>query len=111
MIYFIVGIIIGLILLISWYTIIYKTDIKFREWLYRDEIKKNILSTLNIEDEINSLIGKSAKADHPITCLNPTEYFTIIDICIDKTLKGYKVSVRGDDTCWFNVKSVMIKEK
>jgi hypothetical protein len=51
-------------------------------------------------------IGKEAKADHPITCMNPTETFIIIDVRVEETLlsqkdQGHKVFVRGENTMWF----------
>lgn len=43
-------------------------------------------------------IGMPVKADHPITCINPTETFTIAEV---KAEEG-KFYVRGEHTCWFN---------
>lgn len=52
------------------------------------------------------LIGKEAKADHPITSLNPTPTFIIVAVKVEETAshqnpQGHKVSVRGSDTMWF----------
>lgn len=52
------------------------------------------------------LIGKRAKADHPITSLNPNEIFIISEIRVEfRSFEdgsyGYCVSVRGEDTCYF----------
>ena len=50
-------------------------------------------------------IGDNVKVDHPTTCLNPAEWFTIIDIKFDTF--PVKVWVRGKDTCWFNSNMVL----
>ena len=52
------------------------------------------------------LIGKEAKADHPITCMNPTKTFIIVDVRVEETtpsyeVQGHKVFVRGENTMWF----------
>ena len=55
------------------------------------------------------LIGKIAKADHPITCMNPEETFKIIAVRVEQTLsnqeEGHKVFVRGENTMWFGYNS------
>ena len=33
------------------------------------------------------LIGKEAKADHPITCMNPTKTFIIVDVRVGEILR------------------------
>ena len=57
----------------------------------------------------NFLIGKTARADHPITCMNPEETFKIIAVRIEQTLscqeEGHKVLVRGENTMWFGYNS------
>lgn len=45
------------------------------------------------------LVGLEVKADHPITCLNPTETFLIRYAKIDERGKLY---VRGEETMWFH---------
>lgn len=50
-------------------------------------------------------VGTRVKVDHPITCLNPDEYFIVLELRYDPTLK--KVSIRGEKTCWFNVNMVV----
>ena len=51
------------------------------------------------------LIGKIAKADHPLTGLNPHETFVIADVRVEETIsgqkQGHKVFIRGKDTMWF----------
>lgn len=51
----------------------------------------------------NSLIGKLASANHPLTCLNPEETFEIVDVKIENSEHHNfgKISVRGEETCWF----------
>lgn len=43
------------------------------------------------------LIGKTAKADHPITCLNPAPTFKIFGAKIAND----RIFVRGEETMWF----------
>jgi hypothetical protein len=47
------------------------------------------------------LVGKEAKADHPITIANPTETFTIVDAKIEERGGEFIILVRGENTCWF----------
>jgi hypothetical protein len=42
-------------------------------------------------------IGTMVKADHPITCLNPTEYFEVTEVEVTST----GARARGKNTCWF----------
>ena len=56
------------------------------------------------------LIGKEASTDHPITELNPTKTFIIVDVNVEKTLssdveQGHKVFIRGKNTMWFGYNS------
>ena len=65
--------------------------------------KENIMKFKTIEQ---FLIGKEAKADHPITCMNPTKTFIIVDVRVEETtpsykVQGHKVFVRGENTMWF----------
>lgn len=50
-----------------------------------------------------SLIGKMAKAHHPITCANPSKTFVIVDVKVEwrEWEQDWIVSVRGEETCWF----------
>lgn len=50
------------------------------------------------------MIGKTAKANHPITCLNPTETFIIVDVKVNDNT----IFVRGENTCWFGSNSYEI---
>jgi len=50
----------------------------------------------------NALVGKIAKADHPITCINPEEYFEIVEAKLDTYSGEVKLYVKGENTCWFN---------
>lgn len=45
-------------------------------------------------------VGSIVKVDHPITCLNPDEYFAIAQIEFQSNPK--KVWICGENTCWFN---------
>lgn len=57
----------------------------------------------------NINIGSVVKVNHPITCLNPTEYFEIVDMQYDLSLN--RCAVRGKDTCWFGVTMIVdVKE-
>ena len=54
------------------------------------------------------LIGKTAKADHPITCMNPEDTFTIVQVRVEVSSHqedGHKVLVRGENTMWFGYNS------
>lgn len=50
------------------------------------------------------LIGKIAKANHPITCLNPEKTFTVHDVKYDNDT----IWIRGRNTCWFGSNSYEI---
>lgn len=45
-------------------------------------------------------VGSKVKVSHPITVLNPEEYFTITQIECEHNPK--KVWICGENTCWFN---------
>lgn len=49
-------------------------------------------------EDAKVLIGRTVKANHPITVLNPEEWFKIIDV----NVTDGKVWVIGENTCWFN---------
>lgn len=51
------------------------------------------------------LKGKLAAVNHPITPLNPSEYFTIVDVKIEE---NGKIFVRGEHTMWFGESMVKI---
>jgi len=63
------------------------------------------MKKLTIENLARTLIGKTAKADHPITCLNPNETFTIIEV----RTEADHISVRGENTCWFGQNLVSVE--
>ncbi|GGE18512.1 hypothetical protein GCM10011390_42110 [Aureimonas endophytica] len=44
-------------------------------------------------------VGDEVRADHPITVLNPTQTF----IVYERRFKDDRVSVRGENTCWFDL--------
>lgn len=44
-------------------------------------------------------IGSKVKVNHPITCLNPDEYFEVVDMQFDPITN--RCSVIGANTCWF----------
>lgn len=50
-------------------------------------------------------VGDMVKVDHPITVLNPTEWFKVTQISI--TIPDRRVSIRGDETCWFGLNMVI----
>ena len=52
---------------------------------------------LTLDALVASLIGREAKANHPITCLNPTETFIITEAKVENGA----IVVRGTDTCWW----------
>lgn len=47
-------------------------------------------------------IGTKVKANHPITCINPEEYFAVHEI----QAFGGNITVRGEDTCWFGMNTI-----
>lgn len=55
-------------------------------------------------------LGMMAEVNHPITVLNATKFFEIIDIKVEisESEKNFvqKVWIRGEDTCWFNVNMI-----
>lgn len=50
-------------------------------------------------------IGSRVKVDHPITVLNPDEYFEVVDIKYDTGAN--KCWIRGENTCWFNANMIL----
>jgi hypothetical protein len=52
---------------------------------------------LTLDNLVKSIVGRRAKAQHPITVVNPDEFFTISDVKIE----NYKIYVRGENTIWF----------
>jgi len=48
-------------------------------------------------------VGTMVKANHPITCLNPEEWFAVAEI----EHRHGKFYVRGENTCWFSVSSLL----
>lgn len=50
-------------------------------------------------------IGSVVKVDHPITCLNPKEYFRVDYMRYD--VSRNKTYLRGEDTCWFNADMIL----
>lgn len=45
--------------------------------------------------------GAVVKSSHPITVLNPDEYFTVIELRYEPGVN--KFYARGEQTCWFNI--------
>lgn len=45
-------------------------------------------------------IGTSVKANHPITCLNPDEWFEVTEV---RAESDGRFAVRGERTCWFGL--------
>jgi hypothetical protein len=57
--------------------------------------------------EDNCFMGKWVKVDHPQTCLNPDEYFQVKEVRIDGCPMEPKIYIRGENTCWFNSKTIV----
>ena len=53
---------------------------------------------LSLNNLLKALIGKQAKANHPISICNPSEFFIISDV---KMTENEKIAVRGENTIWF----------
>lgn len=53
---------------------------------------------LSLNNLLKALIGKQAKANHPINICNPSEFFIISDV---KMTENEKIAVRGENTIWF----------
>lgn len=51
------------------------------------------------------------KAPHPITCINPTEWFSPIDIRSEYGFTQNKIFVRGEETCWFPLDKCEVRNK
>lgn len=60
---------------------------------------------ISSKEVLNSLIGKTATADHPITCANPDIEFIIHDVKLERGI----VFVRGENTMWFGESMINIK--
>ena len=54
----------------------------------------------------NLLRGKQLSADHPITCLNPTEWFTPVTVKVENG----SIWVRSTSTCWFALHGCRIRD-
>lgn len=55
-------------------------------------------------------IGNVVKVSHPVTVLNPDEYFRIEEIRHD--IADERTWIRGASTCWFSTKMIVdVKEK
>lgn len=54
-------------------------------------------------------IGSVVKVSHPVTCLNPDEYFQIAEMRYD--LASDKTWIRGENTCWFNANMILDVEE
>lgn len=57
-------------------------------------------------------IGSVVKVNHPITCLNPNEYFEItqIEIRFERFTTGKircRPWIRGSETAWFNADMIL----
>lgn len=57
------------------------------------------------------LAGIECKADHPITCLNPSEWFIPTDIRGEyrEWEQKHMLFVRGENTCWWRLDQVEIR--
>lgn len=63
---------------------------------------------MNIEDKC--FIGKKVKVDHPITVLNPDEFFEIKYVRIEGSVLEPRIYVRGETTMWFSSKLIIDEE-
>lgn len=59
-----------------------------------------MLTWKNGQNQMNVKVGSKVKVSHPITVLNPDEYFTITQIEFETNPK--KIWICGKNTCWFN---------
>lgn len=59
-----------------------------------------MLTWKNGQNQMNVKVGSKVKVSHPITVLNPDEYFTITQIEFENYPK--KIWICGENTCWFN---------
>lgn len=55
----------------------------------------------------NVFLGKMVKVNHPITCLNPDEFFKIEYVEIEGSIEEPKIYIRGNKTMWFNSKLII----
>ena len=53
------------------------------------------------------LKGKQVKADHPITCLNPEEWFEPVTVQITDERR---IFVRGVNTCWWSLRMCEVRD-
>jgi len=57
----------------------------------------------------NLLVGKLAKVNHPITIINPKEYFRIYEVRIEDDIEmDHRIYIRGKNTAWFGQESILI---
>lgn len=56
---------------------------------------------------IKLLDKRQMKSYHPITCINPTEWFTPTEVKIED---DRVIWIRNDDTCWFRLDACEIRE-
>lgn len=67
-----------------------------------DLLNKEDFKTGDLKTRLeNALIGRHAKANHPITVFNPNETFTIEQVDFEFRNEEIVVKVRGKETCWF----------
>ena len=55
---------------------------------------------------MNLLRDRELAADHPVTCLNPSEWFTPTKVSIDNG----RVWVAGAETCWFSLQMCRVRD-
>ena len=53
------------------------------------------------------LKGKQLKADHPVTCLNPDEWFTPVRVRISDARRIFVIGAR---TCWFSMRMCEVRD-
>lgn len=58
----------------------------------------------------NWLVGQYCRVNHPVTVLNPDDGFMIkeVKIELDENLPFGRISVRGENTCWFGQNSFKV---
>ena len=76
----------------------------------QEELRQDLKNTVEVarntpQEQLleRLLVGKEARAKHPITCLNPTPTFRIAHARIDD-VTGH-ISIRGENTMWFGENS------
>jgi hypothetical protein len=71
------------------------------------DIRKDRIEAASKETE-HTIIGATVRASHPITALNPEEWFVVAKAARDDISKVIRVC--GENTCWFRLDQCDIKK-